>query len=358
METRRCGRTDLVLPILGIGCFSFGGGTYWGEQRQQDVDEVVACALDHGAYFFDTAETYNGGASEVALGQALRGRRDRALIGSKIQPNHAYAPEVRRHCEASLQRLQTDRIDVYMIHWPLNANALRHYTSDEEKLSNPPRIEETLHALGELQREGKIRYLGVSNFGGTQLAEAMAVGVPLALNELSYNLLMRGIESDVLPACSHHGIGVLGYGPLAQGLLTDKFAHFDELPPIRTRTRHFRGSRTGSRHGEPGFENETREALDQLRRAAAEYSNRSAQVTPTLTSLGEMALAWVVGNPAITCTLVGARNRAQLETNLRAAESPLDPVLRAEFSRLTESLRQLLGPGIDYHQGRENSRCW
>ena len=183
METRRCGQTDLVLPSLGIGCFSFGGGSYWGEQSQSDVDDVVACALDRGVYLLDTAETYNGGESEIALGRALRGRRDQALIVSKIQPDHAYAAEVRRYCDASLQRLQTDRIDAYLIHWPLNTNALRHYTSDSEKLAAPPRLPDTLHVLKELQREGKIRYLGVSNFGVTQLTEALAVGVPLAVNE-------------------------------------------------------------------------------------------------------------------------------------------------------------------------------
>ncbi len=270
MQTRQCGSTALILPVLGVGCFSFGGGTYWGEQSQRDVDAVVARALDLGVNFFDTAETYNGGASEVALGHALRGRRDAAIVCTKIQPDHAYRADVRRHCEASLARLQTDRLDIYMLHWPLNPSALRHYTDDAEKLRHPPGIAEALEAMDELRREGKVRWLGVSNFGGAQMAEALAVGVPLALNELPYNLLARAIEAEALPACTRHGLGVLGYTPLAQGLLTGRFQDFDELPPMRTRTRHFRGDRPGARHGGSGIEAETHAALITLRLIATE----------------------------------------------------------------------------------------
>jgi myo-inositol catabolism protein IolS len=348
MKTRRCGATDLALPVIGVGCFSFGGGAYWGEQSQRDVDEVVAHALELGVNFFDTAEGYNHGASEIALGQALRGRRDAALIGTKLQPDHAYRDAVRRHCEASLQRLGTDRIDVYMLHWPLNANALRHFTTDEAVLRQPPTISEALHAMDELRREGKIRYLGVSNFGVAQMREALAVGVPLALNELPYNLLMRGIEPAVLPACREHGLGVLGYMSLAQGLLSGKFLSFDELPPMRTRTRHFRGDRTGSRHGGPGFETETLAALAALRGIA----------DATRCPMGDLALAWAIAQPAITCTLVGARDRTQLEANVHAAKLAMSPSLRAELDRATELLLEKLGPGIDYYQSRENSRSW
>ncbi len=348
MQTRACPASDLALPILGVGCFSFGGGAYWGEQSQRDVDAVVATALDLGVNFFDTAETYNDGASESALGEALRGRRDAALVCTKIQPDHCYREEVRRHCEASLARLKTDRIDVYMIHWPLNPSSLRHYTTDERRLGRPPLIEEALHELDELRREGKVRHLGVSNFGVAQLAEAVATGVPLVLNELPYNLLSRGIEPDLLPACQRHGVGVLGYTPLAQGLLAGKFAGFDELPPMRTRTRHFRGDRPGSRHGGPGFEADTFSALENLRRAAGQAG----------LPLGDLALAWTIAHPAITCTLVGARNLAQLKANVRAANIVLAPELRAELSRLTDTLLEKLGTGVDYHQSPADSRSW
>jgi aryl-alcohol dehydrogenase-like predicted oxidoreductase len=309
---------------------------------------VVARALDLGVNFFDTAETYNGGASEVSLGQALRGRRDRAIICTKIQPDHAYGADVRRYCEASLARLETDYIDVYMLHWPLNPSALRHYTDDAEKLHHLPTISEALQAMDELRREGKVRWLGVSNFGVVQMAEAMAIGVPLALNELPYNLLARVIEDEVLPACTRHGLGVLGYTPLAQGLLTDKFQNFDDLPPIRTRTRHFRGDRLGARHGGPGIEAETLAALTTLRRIA----------TAAGVPLADLSLAWAIANPAITCTLVGARNAAQLEANVQAAQCVLGPELRAALAAATEEVRRLLGPCIDYHQSPEDPRCW
>jgi myo-inositol catabolism protein IolS len=358
MQIRTCGVAGLRLPVLGVGCFAFGGGAYWGEQSQRDVDEVVARALELGVNFFDTAESYNGGASEAALGQALRGRRDSALICTKIQPDHAYRDEVRRHCEASLQRLQTDRIDVYMIHWPLNANSLRHFTADEARLRRPPEIAEALQAMDELRSEGKIRYLGVSNFGAAQLAEAVAVGVPLALNELPYNLLTRGIEPDVLPACVRQGIGVLGYMALAQGLLSGKFAGFDELPPTRTRTRHFRGDRLGSRHGGPGWESEMMAALESLRSLVDRGPRSLSWAEESAVSLGDLALAWAIANPAITCTLVGARNRTQLEENVRAAQFPLSDSLRAELDQVTEPLLKLLGPGIDYYQSAEESRSW
>ena len=348
MPTRSAGFSGLTLPVLGVGCFAFGGGAYWGEQSQHDVDEVVACALAHGVNFFDTAETYNGGASELALGHALRGRRDSALIGSKISPDHCYRAEVRRHCEASLTRLGTDRLDLYLIHWPLNANSLRHYTADAVRLARPPEIGEALAALDELRREGKIRHLGVSNFGVTQLAEARATGVPLVVNELPYNLLARGIEPALLPACAQHGLGVLGYMSLAQGLLTGKFTNLDELPPMRTRTLHFRGDRPGSRHGGPGCEAETLTALAALHAAAADAG----------VGLGDLALAWAVGHPAISCTLVGARNRAQLEANVRAAQHPLTPAQRAELDRLTDPVLRQLGPVVDYYQAPADSRSW
>ena len=348
MPRRRCGAADLTLPVLGVGCFSFGGGSYWGEQSQRDVDEVVACALGLGVNFFDTAESYNGGASELALGQALRGRRDGAILCSKLQPDYAYRDEVRGYCEASLSRLKTDRLDVYMLHWPLNSNSLQHFTNDMKRLRNPPGIAEALMAMDELRREGKIRHIGLSNFGTAQLAEALAIGVPVVLSELPYNLIARGIEAEVLPACTRSGLGVLGYMSLAQGFLTGKFNNFEELPPMRTRTRHFRGDRPGSRHGGPGFETETLNALENLHRLADSLGR----------SMGDLALAWAVGNPAITCTLVGARNRAQLEANVRAAQISLSAEVRAEFDRTTEQLRQKLGTGIDYYQSIEHSRSW
>jgi aryl-alcohol dehydrogenase-like predicted oxidoreductase len=343
---RPCGGSGLELPVIGIGCWSFGGGAYWGPQSQQDVDAVVAEAIDLGAIYFDTAEAYNDGASETALGLALRGRRDRALIGTKVSPDHAYPEALRASCEASLRRLGTDRIDLYMIHWPLNPSALRHFTSDERLIENPPRLPEALATLAALRDEGKIRHIGVSNFGVRQMEELVAAGVPVAANQLAYSLLSRGIELEILPACRRYGMGVVGYMALMQGLLSGKFASLDDIPPSRTRTRHFSGRRPGSRHGGPGVEAETWAALGAIGAIADEIGMSRA----------DLALAWAAARPGISCTLAGCRNVAQLRENVRAVERPLPADVVARLDRATAEVLEKLGPWVDYFQSVENSR--
>jgi len=342
------GPNTLMLPDIGVGCFSFGGGAYWGEQSPKDVDEVVGRALELGLDLFDTAETYNDGASEAALGQALAGRRNSAQIASKGQPDFAYRGTLRERCEASLRRLKTDYIDIYMLHWPLNSNAMLHYTDDLEKLRNPPTIVEALETMDRLRAEGKIRHVGISNFGVAQMKEAVAVGVPIAVNELAYGLLMRAAEAEVLPFCDECGIGVFGYMPLSQGLLSDKVSTLNELPPARTRTRHFRGDRSGSRHGGKGFEDETMSTIEALRREA-----RTAGI-----DLSDLALAWAISNPRITSVLVGARNLGQLERNFRATQIVIDPALSRRLEDITRPLALCLGNSIDYFQGLEDSRSY
>jgi aryl-alcohol dehydrogenase-like predicted oxidoreductase len=338
----------LALPNVGVGCFSFGGGAYWGEQSQKDVNQVVDRALELGLNLFDTAETYNNGASEIALGQALAGQRNRAQIASKIQPDFAYRDTLRARCEASLRRLKTDWIDIYMLHWPLNSNAMRHYTSDVEKLRNPPGIGEALETMAALKAEGKIRYIGISNFGVAQMKEAVAVGVPITVNEMAYGLLMRAAEAEVMPYCAEHGIGIFGYMPLSQGLLSDKVSTLDELPAARTRTRHFRGDRPGSRHGGRGFEEETMSTLNALRREAG-----AAGI-----DLSDLALAWAIANPHITSVLVGARNLDQLGKNFRGAQISINPALAKRLDEITHPLAQRMGDSIDYFQSIEDSRSY
>ncbi len=131
MQLRQCGKYDLKLPSLGVGCWAFGGGEYWGPQSQGDVNEVVRAAVDQGCNFFDTAEAYNGGASEASLGVALEGiPREQVLIGTKISPSNMQPAQVREHCEASLRRLRTDYLDLYMVHWPITRHSIRHFTSE------------------------------------------------------------------------------------------------------------------------------------------------------------------------------------------------------------------------------------
>jgi myo-inositol catabolism protein IolS len=348
VETRPCGTSGLRLPAVGLGCWAFGGGEYWGPQNQDDVDEVVHAALDLGITYFDSAEAYNAGASERSLGRALAGRRSRALIGTKVNPSHAAPAVLRAHCEASLQRLGTEWIDLYMVHWPLNASAIRHFTSDAVLIAHPPDLGEALAVLEALKREGKIRHWGVSNFGVRQLREVAALGFHPTADELAYNLLMRGIEAEVLPHCRERGIGVLGYSALMQGLLSGKFTSIDELPPARTRTRHFASSRPGSRHGGPGVERQVLAAVQGISTIAAELG----------VPMGDLAIAWAVANPAVTCTIVGCRNRRQLEENVRALSIALTPAVKARLDRVTDEVLVALGPHIDYYQSVEDSRSF
>jgi myo-inositol catabolism protein IolS len=348
VETRPCGTSGLGLPAVGLGCWAFGGGEYWGPQDQGDVDQVVHAALDLGMTYFDSAEAYNAGASESSLGRALGGRRQRALVGTKVNPSNCAPATLRAHCEASLQRLGTDWIDLYMVHWPLNASAIRHFTSDGALISSPPDLAQALATLEALKREGKIRHWGVSNFGVRQLREVAALGFQPAADELAYNLLMRGIEAEVLPHCRERGIGVLGYSALMQGLLSGKFSSIDELPAARTRTRHFAGTRKGSRHGGPGVEAEVLAAVQAIAAIATELG----------VSMGDLAIAWAVANPAVTCTIVGCRNRQQLEENVRALSIPLAPATKARLDQATNAVLEELGPHIDYYQSIEDSRSY
>jgi aryl-alcohol dehydrogenase-like predicted oxidoreductase len=348
LEIRRCGRSGLELPVLGVGCWSFGGGAYWGSQERGEVEGVVSAALDRGCAFFDTAEVYNEGRSEEALGRALRGRRDRAIVASKISPDHCGAGMVRRHCEATLARLGSDYLDVYMLHWPLNPLAIRHFSTDGGSSESLPSLADVLAAMDELRREGKIRYVGLSNFGARQLEEANAYGLPVACNEVPWSLLSRAIEWEVLPACTAFDIGVLGYMPLMQGLLTGKYRTADELPASRARTRHFRGDRPGCRHGEPGAEPETFGAIEAIR-AIADREGMPME---------RLAIAWCLARPGITCSITGARNAAQLEENARAAELRLAPGLVAELNAVTDPLKRVLGRSVDLYESSANPRTY
>ena len=159
MKVKQCGSSGLKLPVLGMGCWAYGGGEYWGAQSQKDVDAVVRYAVDHGANFFDTAEAYNRGASEKSLGLALHGiPREKVLIGTKVSPSNVEPGTLIKHCDASLQRLQTDHIDLYMVHWPITPHSIQHFTTENIPT---PSVPHAFGALEALRRTGKIRYIGV-----------------------------------------------------------------------------------------------------------------------------------------------------------------------------------------------------
>jgi len=333
MERRPCGKSGIEVSVYGIGAWSFGGGAedYWGAQDQGEVARMVGAALDLGVNYFDTAELYNEGRSEESLGAALGSRRSEAVIGTKIPPQSCTREGVREHCEASLRRLGTTYIDLYMVHWPTQEH----------------RVEEAFGALKELQEEGKLRAIGVSNFAGKHMQEAMAAGADLAVNQLQYSLLSRAIEHEALPFCVANDIGVVAYMPLLQGVLSGKYRTLEEVPWNRLRTRHFRGDRRGARHGGPGAEEEINAALAGAREVA------EALGVP----MSDLALAWVAAQPGVTCVLAGARDVAQLTANVRGCSLKLEAGTRRRLEELTDAVKEKLGPDLDYWESEETSRA-
>ena len=342
MDRKKCGNSGLELPLMGVGCWSFGGGNYWGDQDQRDVDSVVRRALEIDCNYFDTAEAYNDGASEESLGRALKGIREKAIIGTKISPSNTAPNTLRLHCEASLKRLQTDYIDLYMIHWPIHAHSIGHFTKDESLINNPPSVPKAFETLMKLKEEGKIKNIGLSNHGVRQTIEALETGTEIIVNELPYSLLMRAIEFEILPFCREKNIGIIGYMPLMQGLLSGKYSNPDEVPPMRTRTRHFSGKRPNSRHGEDGEEKLTFDTIAQIRDLAKDYDIHTTH----------LSLAWCKANPAITCVLVGARNVSQLEDNLAGVSLSLDDNIVSRLNNITKNLQGRLGTSPDYYENR------
>lgn len=348
MDFRRCGNDGPMLSALGLGCWQFGGGEYWGDCDQRDVDAVVRRAVELGITYFDTAEAYNSGRSESALGQALKGLpRERLIIGSKVSPSNCYPETLVAHCEASLRRLGLDWIDLYMVHWPIHPHSIRHFTSDENTIARPPTAEEAFAALQRLKASGKIRDIGVSNFGPARLREALRLAPELVVNQLPYNLLMRASEVETLPICREAGIGVIGYMTLMQGVLAGAYRTLDDVPPYQRRTRHFDSARSAlARHGEAGAEPETAAALGAIRRIAAD----------TGLTMAEVATKYAVAKDGIACCLVGARNPKRLEAAVRAAGDPLPAEMAEALSRVTQPVLERLGPSFDYYESVANDR--
>jgi aryl-alcohol dehydrogenase-like predicted oxidoreductase len=328
-----------------LGCWAFGGGEYWGNQNQDDVNRTVRRAVELGVNYFDTAEAYNQGRSEESLGLAIRGlSRDRLLIGTKLSPNNAHPAAIVEHCDASLRRLQTDYIDLYMVHWPIAPHSIVHFDGD----AACPSAAVAFETLATLRRQGKVRHVGVSNFGVEYLEEARAAGAEIAANELPYNLLCRAIELEILPHCRCCGVGVIGYMALMQGLLASLYPTLADVPLWQRRTRHFGPARAGElcRHGQAGAEEETARTLADIRAIAVEQGM----------TLPEIAVRWAIAGDGITSTLVGARNVAELEANVRAASAPLDPDVVARLNAASEPLLRKLGPSFDYYEHTDHDR--
>lgn len=344
------GKSRIEISALGMGCWSYGGGSYWGSQAQKDVNDLVSLALDRGINYFDTAEVYNDGESERSLGAALKGRRHEAVIGSKVSTSNTRPADLRRHCENSLRRLQTDYMDIYMLHWPVNRKSIEHFTDDPELINNPPTVEAAFATLTDLKKEGKIREIGVSNHGVGQMEEVLAVCPDIAVNELPYNLISRAIESEILPFCAEKGIGVLGYMAFQQGVLTGAFQELSGLTPAQAHSRHFHFSRGGdmARHTEKGAEKEIIGVLEAV----------SAVANALCVSPAAVSLSWAMMNKGISNTLVGSRDCRQLLSNIEAAELVLPPEYYSLLNDASLPVLEVLGNNPDFYQNREESRIW
>jgi len=326
---RKLGKSELNVSVLAFGAWQIGDSAYWGADAHPDEATAVHAAVDAGITLFDTAEMYGAGQSEEALGRALGPRREQVLIASKVSPQNCQPDLLRQSCETSLRRLGTDRIDLYQVHWPCRDVLFR----------------ETYEALAQLRQEGKIREIGVSNFGAADLADWLDIGDCIS-DQLGYNLLFRAVEHEILPACKRSGVGVLTYMPLLQGLLTHRWKTIDEIPPLRRRTRHFSSERSGTRHGEAGCEELLLQTLDELDTIAKGLGH----------SLADLALAWLMAQPAVASVIIGARNPAQLQRNIAAVDLELDAATLSHLDAITAPLKQHFGNNADMWQGIEENR--
>ena len=327
MKYRRLGSSELEVSVLSMGCWQLASGDYWGPTEHPD--EAVQAALDAGINTFDVAESYERGESERVLGKALGRRRDEAIVATKISPKHCAPDQVRSTCEDSLRRLNTDRIDLYQVHWPPREVA----------------FDDVAEALLKLKSEGKIREIGVSNFGVLDLADWPEDG-QLVSNQLGYNLLFRAIEYDIVPACRERNIGILVYMPVLQGLLAGRWHSVDEIPGSRRRTRHFAQCDDGPRHGEAGHEALTFRVLAELEAEARGMGQPMATV----------AIAWAIAQPQVAGAIVGCRKKTQVERNVAAAELELSPEQIARLNAVTDPLKAALGRNADMWLGERESR--
>jgi len=301
----------------------------WGKQDDKRAIATIRKACDKGVNLFDTAEEYGDGHSEELLGRALADRRKNVYIASKVTETNLRPDDLKKACENSMRRLDTDYLDIYYVHWP-----------------NPDiPIEETIGGLKELRKEGKIRYFAPSNFGVSQLNE-FSEEASIFFDQLPYSLLWRAIEYEVKPYCLKNGIGLVTYSPLLHGMLAGKFENPEEVPPGRARTRHFSGNRPNARHGEGGAEKETFETIARIREVC-----QSAGV-----NMAQAAIAWVLEREGVGTVMVGARNPEQIEENIRAIDLDLSPGVTERLTEVTEQLKEVLGPNPDMWQGGNQAR--
>ncbi|GMU10741.1 aldo/keto reductase [Corallococcus caeni] len=298
MRKRRLGNSDMDLTALGFGAWAIGGGGWafaWGAQDDARSIEAIQRALDSGINWIDTAAVYGLGHSEEVVAKALEGRDKRPYVFTKCGmvwddqgrvSRGLTADSVRRECEASLRRLKVDAIDLYQVHWPVEDGA---------------ELEEGWTALAELQRQGKVRWLGVSNFNVSQLERVRRIA-PVTSLQPPYSLIHRDIEDDVLPYCQAQGIGVIVYSPMASGLLTGAMTRerIQAMPDDDWRRR-------SADFQEPKLSHHLM-LVERLREVAERHGRSPA----------EAAIAWTLRDPAVTAAIVGARSAKQVDGFIHA----------------------------------------
>lgn len=313
MQYQQLGKTDLLVSRICFGCWQ-QSPKFWGDVDQEAWEKAVIGAPDCGVNFIDTADAYGDGYAESRLGEVLtqHNLRDKYLIATKFYWNFTDPaqrfPDTRhdyilRECEASLQRLQTDRIDLYQIHaW--------------DALIRP---EEVAAAFGKLKREGKVRWFGVSNWNRDQMAMLQKY-FPIECLQPHYNLLFRGIEERELPFCLENRIGVIPYSPLYRGLLTGKYAPEHQFQDHRAGQKYF--------SGEP-FK-AILEALNGLKPVAEKYG----------LTIPQLSIAWLLTHPAVTSTIVGIKTLDHIASIVPAANVLLE---QQDWHRVAQALEKAKG---------------
>jgi aryl-alcohol dehydrogenase-like predicted oxidoreductase len=327
MKTRTLGNSDLQITPLGFGAWAIGGGGWeyaWGPQDDKDSIEAIHKALELGTNWIDTAAVYGLGHSEEVVARALKEWRGaRPYVFTKctlvwnekreITTNHS-AASIDKECEGSLRRLQVERIDLYQIHWP--------------PPDNGPGLEEAWQTLAALKREGKVRWIGVSNFDRVQLKRAENIA-PVTSLQPPYSILRRQIEEETLPYCQQHNIGAIVYSPMFSGLLTGGMT--------RERAAHLPAD--DHRRRNPEFQepklSKNLELVERLKEIGARHGRSS----------GEVAIAWVLRNPVVTGAIVGARSAKQVEGVFGAGDFRLNAEEIQEIAQYSSGIAKTKAVG-------------
>lgn len=316
MKKTKLGNSELEITPIGIGAWAMGGGGWqwsWGPQDDRKSIEAIHRALDAGVNWIDTAAVYGLGHSEEVVARALHGRGERPLVFTKCErvwndqgeiSGSLKRDSVRRECEASLRRLHVDTIDLYQVHWP---------EPDGD-------IEEGWTELAKLKEEGKVRFIGVSNFNVSQMQRAQRIA-PITSLQPPYSMLAREVEEQILPYARKNNMGVIVYSPMHSGLLTGAM----------TRQRIAAFSQDDWRRRNPDFQEPALSRNLRLVELLREIGDRNGR------NPGEIAIAWTLHNPAVTGAIVGVRSASQVEGILGAADFRLK---EAEFDEIENAVAQ------------------